>query len=306
MFRPEGIFAALPTPFGADESLDFAALVRLVEHVLAGGADGVCPLGGTGEPLSQSVNEHKAVLDTLMEAVDRRAPVLVGCLRTHPDEVVSVARYAASLGADAVMLIPPCFVQATPAHVERHFLWLAERIDLPIVLFNSPGRAGQKLSAEAILRLVEKIPHLVGIKEASGDLELAGELLRAAPARFAVLQGFDELVLPSLALGAAGAVVSLAALVPDMLAGIRAAFLAGDLERARSLQLALLPLARAVYAEPNPAPLKRALELSGIPAGPTRPPLFAIAPETEARLVRALDALAGQRFQTARLALHAE
>ena len=290
MFRPEGAYAALVTPFRADGEQDLPGLAALVEHAVAGGIAGLCPLGGTGEPLSQSLDEHRAVIDATSAAAAGRVPVLVGCLKPDPAEVVAVARHAKAAGAEAVMLIPPYFVQAKPAHIHRHFLHLAERIELPLVLFNSPGRSGLKLDAEQILRLVEAIPHLVGIKEASGDLQLCGELARAAPQRFALLQGFDELILPTLAIGGAGAVVSLGCLVPRAVAGIQDAWLAGDLARARMLQAALLPLARAVYAEPNPAPLKRALALLRLPAGPTRPPLFAVAPETEAALGQALAA----------------
>lgn len=291
MFRPEGAYAALVTPFRADGGLDLAGLAVLAEHAIGGGIAGLCPLGGTGEPLSQSLDEHRAVIDATLAAADGRVPVLVGCLKPDPAEVVALARHAKAAGAAAAMLIPPYFVQAKPAHIHRHFHYLAERIELPLVLFNSPGRSGLKLDAEAILRLVAEIPHLVGIKEASGDLALCGELARSARPGFALLQGFDEAILPTLAVGGVGSVVSLGCLVPELVAGIHQAWRAGDLVRARALQAAVLPLARAIYAEPNPAPLKRALALLGLPAGPTRPPLFPIAGESETALRQALGQL---------------
>lgn len=298
MFQPEGAYAALVTPFRADGGLDLAGLAALVEHCIAGGIAGLCPLGGTGEPLAQNLDEHRQVIDRTIAAAAGRVPVLVGCLRPDPAEVLALARHAKAAGADAVMLIAPYFVQAKPSHVERHFLHLAERIELPLVLFNSPGRSGLKLEAEAILRLVEAIPHLVGIKEASGDLVLCAELARAARPSFALLQGFDELILPTLAVGGIGAVVSLGCLVPRLIAGIGGAWNAGNAAQARALQADLLPLARAIYAEPNPAPLKRALALRGLPGGVTRPPLFPIAAKTEAALQQALSQLPAATIQT--------
>ena len=291
MFRPSGLYAALVTPFDADDEVDAGALRLLVRHCLDAGVEGLCPLGGTGEPLSLTMDEARLVIDTTVAAADGR-PVLVGALRPVPAENVALARHAAAAGADAVMLIPPYFVQAKPRQAPDAVAAQAGAIDLPAVLFNSPGRAGLTLTADHVLALVERVPTLVGIKDATADMVLLTDLIRQAPDRFAVLQGLDELYMPSLALGADGAVLSGACLVPEELALIGAAIDADDLDQARALQLGLMPVFHAMYAEPNPGPLKHALAGIGIDCGSTRPPLPPVGAETAAALDAALAALA--------------
>lgn len=270
-----GIHTALVTPFDADLAFDEAAMRRHVRRQIEAGAAGLCPLGGTGEPLSLSLDEHFRVVDTVVEEAAGRVPVTAGCLLGAQTDVVAVALHAQAAGADAILLAPPHFFAVRPFDVERHFGAVADACELPIVLFHTPGRSGVRLQADELLAVIHANPSIRGVKEASGDMVLAGEVMNGAPEGFAFLQGLDELLLPSLALGAAGGLVSLAGLLPRTLRALfEHARAAGELERARRLQLALLPLCRRVYSEPNPGPLKYALELAGTPAGPCRPPIY--------------------------------
>lgn len=284
----EGVITAMVTSFSRDGSLDLAAMRDSVRFQIDNGAAGLCPLGGTGEPLSMTVDEHKQVIDAVTSEAAGRVPVVIGTLLASQDDIIELGRHARSAGADAIMVIPPYFVVAKPAHILRHFETIAERVDIPIVLFHGPSRSGVRLDADTILEMIATIPSFVAIKETSGDLTIAAELLRSARPGFRVLQGFDELVLPTFALGGHGAVLSLACLIPALLRRLHETFVNGDLKTAQRIQLQVLPLCRTIYSEPNPGPLKVALEMAGRTAGPTRRPIYepsAVTRETLLRLV---------------------
>jgi 4-hydroxy-tetrahydrodipicolinate synthase len=209
---------------------------------------------------------------------------VVGTLLGRQEDIIECGRHARASGADAVMVIPPYFVVAKPAHIRAHFEVIAEKVDMPMVLFHGPSRSGVRLDADTILELIRAVPRFVAIKETSGDLTIAAELLRSAPPGFHVLQGFDELVLPTLALGGHGAVLSLGCLVPKLFQRLEQSMALGDMATARKIQLEILPLCRVIYGEPNPGPLKLALSLARRPAGPTRPPIASPAPATRKSL----------------------
>jgi 4-hydroxy-tetrahydrodipicolinate synthase len=284
----EGIITAMVTCFRDDGALDLPAMRASVRHLMASGAGGVCPLGGTGEPLSLTVSEHKQVIDAVVQEAAGRIAVVVGTLLGRQEDIVECGRHAKSAGADAIMVIPPYFINTKPAHTRAHFETIAERVDMPMVLFHGPGRSGVRLSADGILQLLAAVPSFVAIKETSGDLAISAELLRAAPSTFRVLQGLDEYVLPTLALGGHGAVLSLGCLVPALLRALEREFVAGRLAEAQRIQLSLLPLCEVIYVEPNPGPLKVALSMAGRPAGPTRQPIYAVSSDTVGRLERLL------------------
>jgi len=288
MHAVEGIITAMVTSFREDGALDLPGMRASVRHLIASGAGGLCPLGGTGEPLALTVEEHKRVIDAVVQEAAGRVPVVIGTLLARQEDIVECGRHAKGAGADAIMVIPPYFINTKPAHTRAHFATIAERVELPMVLFHGPGRSGVRLSAEGILELLAAVPRFVAIKETSGDLAIAAELLRSAPPSFRVLQGFDEYVLPTLALGGHGAVLSLGCLVPALLRRLQNTFAAGRLADAQRIQLSLLPLCGVIYGEPNPGPLKVALAMAGRSAGPTRRPIYPVAGETIAGLERIL------------------
>ena len=282
----EGVITAMVTSFTREGRLDVASMRESVRYQIENGAAGLCPLGGTGEPLSMTVDEHKQVIDAVTTEAAGRVPVVIGTLLGNQDDLIETGRHARAAGADAIMVIPPYFIVAKPAHIRRHFETIAEKVDLPMVLFHGPSRSGVRLDADTILELIGAIPRFVAIKETSGDLTIAAELLRGARAGFRVLQGFDELVLPTFALGGHGAVLSLGCLLPNLFRRLHEAFAAGDLKAAQRIQLDILPLCRVIYGEPNPGPLKLALEMADRSAGPTRRPIYAVSPATREALER--------------------
>jgi 4-hydroxy-tetrahydrodipicolinate synthase len=224
------------------------------------------------------------VIVAVVEEAAGRVPVVIGTLLARQEDIVECGRHARAAGADAIMVIPPYFINTKPAHTRAHFETIAERVDMPMVLFHGPGRSGVRLGADGILELLAAVPSFVAIKETSGDLAICAELLRSAPQGFHVLQGFDEYVLPTLALGGHGAVLSLGCLVPALLRNLERAFSTGQLQEAQRIQLSLLPLCGVIYGEPNPGPLKVALAMAGRPAGPTRRPIYPVSQETLAGL----------------------
>jgi 4-hydroxy-tetrahydrodipicolinate synthase len=286
-----GVITAMVTSFKEDGALDLKAMRESVRYQIANGAAGLCPLGGTGEPLSMTVDEHKQVIDAVCAEAAGRVPVVIGTLLGNQDDIIACAKHARAAGADAIMVIPPYFINAKPSHIRRHFETIAEKTEMPMVLFHGPSRSGVRLDAAGLLELIDAIPQLVAIKETSGDLTIAGELLRSARAGLKVLQGFDELVLPTFALGGHGAVLSLGCLMPKSLRRLHDAFVAGDLKTAQRIQLDLLPLCPVIYGEPNPGPLKLALKAAGRSAGPTRRPIYEPSAATREALERLLSAI---------------
>lgn len=274
MKQIEGVMTALVTCFKSDAALDLKAMRASVRFQIENGAAGLCLLGGTGEPLSMTADEHKRVMDAVLDETAGRVPVVVGTLLGNQDDIVACGRHARIAGADAIMVIPPYFIVAKPSHIRRHFEMIAEKVDMPMVLFHGPSRSGVRLDADTILELIGAVSRFVAIKETSGDLTISAEVLRSAPPGFRVLQGFDELLLPTLALGGHGAVLSLGCLLPNLFRRLYEAFVAGDLKVAQCTQRDILPLCRAIYGEPNPGPLKFALKMAGRSAGPTRPPIY--------------------------------
>ena len=287
----EGMITAMVTNFTDDGALDEPGLRAAVRQQIDGGAEGLCPLGGTGEPLSLTVDEHKRVIDAVVDEAAGRVPVVIGTLLGRQADIIECGRHARRAGADAIMVIPPYFVVAKPPHIRQHFEAIAEAVDLPMVLFHGPTRSGVRLDADTILMLLDAVPRFVAIKETSGDLVIAGELLRRARSGFRVLQGFDEFVLPTFALGGHGAVLSLGCLIPNLLRRLAVAWRAGDMATAQRIQLDLLPLCRVIYGEPNPGPLKLALKMAGRSAGPTRAPIYAPSAQTSALLYELLPPL---------------
>jgi 4-hydroxy-tetrahydrodipicolinate synthase len=280
----KGVVSALVTPFDGKGALDCAALTANVRHQMAAGIASFGPLGGTGEPISMIAEERFRVVDAVLAETSGKATVVVGCLLPSQPEIIELGKHARRAGADAIMVIPPYFVGAQPPNLKRHFADIAAAVDLPMVLFNGPTRCGVTLTASVVLDLAREIPHFVGIKEATGDLHAVTSIVREAPERFVMLQGYDELILPTLAVGGVGSFVSLACLIPLTLARLQAAFDAGDLAKARKLQMAVLPIAAAIYAESNPGPLKFAMNLLGLAGGQTRPPLYPIGDATADRI----------------------
>ena len=288
MYRPSGIIASLVTHFTPAGALDHESIVKTVDFLASRGVHGVCICGGTGEALSLTDEEHEAAVDAAVRGAAGRCKVVAGALYIDPARIALAGRAAARAGADAVMIIAPYFVRPSPDDIYEHVARLSDLVELPLILFNSPSRAGLDMDARLLIRIATRLLKVVGFKEASGDLAKFARVVRECPPRFGMLQGLDDLVLPSLVLGGSGALITLGAVIPGVFVRLVEAAQQGDLGTARALQLAALPVIDAVYQTPNPSGTKRMLELLGLPGGPVRPPLRMVKAGEDSHLARVL------------------
>jgi 4-hydroxy-tetrahydrodipicolinate synthase len=286
MYRPIGVIASLVTHFTPAGALDEESIVKTVDVLASRGVHGVCICGGTGEALSLSDEEHEAAVNAAVRGAAGRCKVVAGALYIDPARIALGGRAAARAGADGVMIIAPYFVRPSPDDIYEHVARLSDLVELPLILFNSPSRAGLDMDARLLIRIATQLPKVVGFKEASGDLAKFARVVRESPPQFGMLQGLDDLVLPSLVLGGSGALITLGAVIPGVFVRLAEAVRRNDLETARGLQLAALPVIDAVYQTPNPSGTKRLLELLGLPGGPVRPPLRTVKPGADSHLAR--------------------
>jgi len=270
----EGILPAIITPFYRDSraSLDIEGLQSNIESLLQRGVHGIVPCGSTGESATLTFEEHELVIGKTVEVVDGRVPVLAGTGSNKTEEAVRLTRPAKDAGADGALVISPYYNKPNRSGLVKHFTKLAD-LDLPIILYNVPGRTGQNLQPDLVAELARH-PNIVGIKEASGDITQISRIIEETQdEEFGVISGDDAMTLPVLALGGAGVISVTANVDPGRMVGMYEAYRAGDLARARALHYELAPLMRAMFIDTNPIPVKKAVGLIGMAAGPVRLPL---------------------------------
>jgi len=284
-----GAIVATVTPF-RNGKVDAAALRRLVEFQIRSGTDGIVPCGTTGESATLSYEEHERVIDLVVEAVDGRIPVIAGTGSNNTKEAVVLTRYARKAGADAALVITPYYNKPTQKGLIAHFTAVAESADIPIVLYNVPGRTGVNMTAETVARLAE-VKGIVGVKEASGNLAQICDILRMTPKTFCVLSGDDGLYFPLLALGAKGIISVVSNVAPAEMAELYDAFCLGEVAKARDLHFRLWPLMQALFIETNPIPAKTALAMMGKVREEFRLPLCAMSDANRKVLAKVLSDL---------------
>ena len=268
-----GAFTALITPFTADGSaVDFARLARNIDYQAEGGITGVVPCGTTGESPTLSDDEHRAVIERTVEAAQRHSLlVIAGAGSNSTAHAVALHRFAHQAGADASLQVNPYYNRPSQEGLYRHFSTIADSCDLPVVLYNIPGRTGVALTPETILRLADH-PNIQAVKDATGGLATAGETIMRT--NLAVLSGDDPLTLPLMSIGALGVVSVLSNIVPRPVAALCDTCLDGDWDLARDLHYQLYPLATGLLRlDTNPVPIKTAMKLLGRDTGVLRPPL---------------------------------
>ncbi len=284
-----GSIVALVTPFHEDGSVDYPRLRQLVDWHIAEGTDCIGVVGTTGESPTVTVEEHCQIIQVAVEQAAGRIPVMAGCGANSTAEAISLARYALEVGAHSQLQVVPYYNKPGQEGQYRHFRAIAEATgELPIVLYNVPGRSVADLQHDTVLRLAQ-VDGIVGIKEATGNLERAQWLLREAPADFAVFSGDDATAIALMLLGGHGNVSVTANLAPRLMHQLCAAAMAGDLATARAIQQRLLPLHRQLFCEANPIPVKWAMARLGL-CGPTlRLPMTALEADGQARVEAALQ-----------------
>ena len=285
-----GAITALVTPM-KDGRVDEKSLIDLIEFQIAGGIHGLVPCGTTGESATLSFDEHKEVIDLTVKTVAGRVPVIAGAGANNTLEAIELTESAKKSGADAVLSVTPYYNKPSQEGMYRHFKAIAEAVDIPIVLYNVPGRTGVNMLPATVARLAE-IPQVVGIKEACGSLAQISELLMLCPRDFIVLSGDDFSALPSVYLGAKGVISVVSNLEPGMVARMMDAAFKKDLDSANRLHFQLYNLMGAMFCYPSPAPAKRGLELMGrIASGEVRLPMAGLDAAAEDRLRRDMRAL---------------
>ncbi len=283
-----GSLVAIVTPFKSGK-LDERALGDLIEWQIASGTHGIVPCGTTGESATLTHAEHDRVVAFTVEVVRRRVPVVAGTGSNSTEEAIALTKHAKAAGVDGALLITPYYNKPTQEGLFLHYKAVAEAVDLPLVVYNIPGRTGVNMMPSTIARLTV-CPTVVAIKEGSGAVQQASEIIQLCGERLTVLAGDDALTLPMMAVGGKGVITVTANLVPTKMAQLVNAFRDGRLEAARAMHYELYPLFTALFYETNPIPVKEALHLMGKIAPEIRLPLCPMGNDNKAKLLTVLKA----------------
>lgn len=291
MYYPKGVIASMATCFNAEGELDLPALVENINFQKKAGVKTICVLGGTGEAASLTAKERHAVMEETMRNAEG-LHVVFGALAGTPDDVKVDILKAKEVGGDAVLIMATPFVRPSERDVERLFKEYA-KIGMPLVVFNTPSRSAFSMSADLIRRLND-IDEVVGIKESAGDMILFQNIRNNCPRPFALLTGGDDLYFPSIALGGDGGVLACSAVVPEVFVKMDEAIEAGDYETARRCHYAIKVLNDVMYKASHPVPMKLAMAYRGLPAGGCRPPFLDLDKAHEKQVYEAMKEIKKQ------------
>jgi len=267
-----GSMPAIVTPMHEDGSLDLPAFRKLVDWHVAEGTNALFVVGTSGESATLDVDEHELVIKTAVEQAAGRMPIVAGAGANSTAEAIELTRRAKAVGADATLQVVPYYNKPTQEGMYRHFTKIAEAVDLPVVLYNVPGRTVADMLPDTVLRLAQ-VPGIIGVKEATGNIERAAYLIKHAPAGFSVYSGDDATAIALMLLGGQGNISVTANVAPRAMSELCRAALAGDVKTARAIHLKLLALHKNLFVEANPIPVKWALQQMGRIEGGIRLPL---------------------------------
>ena len=270
----EGVLTALVTPF-RDGAVDEPALRALVARQIEAGIDGLVPCGSTGESATLSHEEHERVIEIVVEAAAGQVPVVAGTGSNSTDEAIRLTRHAKEAGADGALLISPYYNKPTQAGLVAHYEAIALAAELPLIVYNIPGRTASNILPDTLARLAH-VEYVVGVKEACGDIDQIAHVIAQCPQGFRVLSGDDSMTLPLLAVGGHGVITTTGNVAPEQMLALVRAFEAGDAAGALRIHQGLLPLFDALFCETNPIPLKAALGIMGLIDPEIRLPLTPI------------------------------
>ncbi|MBN2795773.1 MAG: 4-hydroxy-tetrahydrodipicolinate synthase [Clostridia bacterium] len=278
VFRGSGV--ALVTPFNEDFSINYEKVRALIEYHIEHQTDSIIICGTTGEASTLDDVEHRALIKFAVEVINGRVPLIAGTGSNDTHHGVLLSQYAESVGADALLCVTPYYNKASQEGLYQHFKAYADHVNIPIILYNVPGRTGMSFSLETIQRL-SQIENIVGIKEASGDVAFAAEIVRTTPENFDLYAGNDEITVPILSLGGAGVISVIANILPEETHQLVKLYHNNQTKEALQLQLEMNRLNKALFSDVNPIPIKTAMNLKGFNVGPLRLPLWKMT-QTEA------------------------
>ena len=271
IFKGAGV--AIVTPMKENEEVNYDKLEELVEWQIEQGTDAIVIVGTTGESSTLTTEEHSDVIRAAVRFAKHRVPVIAGTGSNCTREAIHLSEEAEKAGADGLLAVTPYYNKATQGGLIRYYTEIAEAVKLPIIMYNVPGRTGCNIMPETAATLFKNVENIVGIKEATGSLAQASRLMYLTDGKIDLYSGEDGIVVPLMAIGAIGVISVWSNVAPADVHDMCAAFSAGDLLRARELQLKAQPLVDALFSEVNPIPVKKALNLMGLEVGPLRSPL---------------------------------
>ena len=286
IFKGAGV--AIATPLKASGEENYEEFDRLIEFQIENGTDAIIVCGTTGEAATMSEREHMEVVKHCIDKVAKRIPVIAGTGSNCTATAVALSKEAESYGADGVLCVTPYYNKATQNGLIAHFTTIAEAIHIPIIMYNVPSRTGCNIQPETAVKLAREVKNIVGIKDATGNIAQTTTMMQLADGCIDLYSGDDDEVVPIMALGGLGVISVLSNVAPRQTHDICAKCLAGDFAAARQLQFKALPLIKALFSEVNPIPVKKALTMIGIEAGPLRLPLTEIQPENAQKLENAM------------------
>lgn len=281
MFK--GSIVALVTPF-TDHGVDESRFSELIEFQIKNGTRGIVPCGTTGESPTLSHEEHDRVIEIAVDAARKRVPVIAGTGSNSTSEAVRLTRHAEEAGADGVLVVTPYYNKPTQKGLYLHFKAVADSVKIPVVLYNIEGRCARNIETATVKKLAKDCKNIVGVKEASGNLEQAKAVKEACGKKFDLLSGDDALTIPMMKLGGTGVISVLANIMPRQVSEVVELMLKGKVKEAEAKQEKLLPIIKAIFIETNPAPIKTAAGLMGLCSPKLRLPMCALEPENLAKL----------------------
>ncbi len=279
-----GTGVALVTPFHKNGSIDFKSLSLLVDHIVKGKCEYLVPLGTTGESVTLSADEKRAVVECVLEANNKRVPVVLGLGGNNTLEIIDKLRHDHFDGISALLSVSPYYNKPSQKGILQHYKMIAEESPLPIILYNVPGRTGSNMSVETTLDIASSHKNIIGIKEASGNMEQIMQIIRERPDGFLVISGDDALTLPLMAAGADGVISVVSNAFPKQYSEMVRLLMKGDLKKARQLHYQLLPLIPLLFAEGSPSGIKCALRNLGICEEVVRLPLVNVSKGLAAKI----------------------
>lgn len=282
-----GSIVAIVTPF-KNGKVDEKKLRDLIEFQIKNGSSGIVPCGTTGESATLSFDEHDRVIEITIEQVKKRVPVIAGTGSNSTQEAIMLTKHASQAGADASLQVSPYYNRPTQKGLYEHFKTIANAVDIPIVLYNIASRTGINIEPETIARLSSDCKNIVGVKEASGNLDQMSRIKALCGEKFDLISGDDSLTLPVLSIGGTGIISVVANIVPKDVANLVSEFQKGNIKKAREIHYRLSPLIKAVFLETNPIPVKTAMGLLGMCEPDLRLPMCEMLPENLEKLKKAL------------------
>lgn len=268
-----GAGVALITPMHEDGSINYDEMGRIIDDQIANGTDAIIVCGTTGEASTMSHEEHIETIKTCVEMTKKRVPVVAGTGSNCTATAAYLSKEAQKAGADGLLVVSPYYNKATQNGLKKHFTEIASNVDLPILLYNIQGRTGVNIQPQTIADLVREVPNIVGVKEASGDISQIAQIFSLTQGDIDMYSGNDDQIFPIVAYGGKGVISVLSHVAPKETHDIVAKFMEGDIEGSRNLQLKYLPLAKALFSEVNPIPVKAAMNMMGYHVGSLRMPL---------------------------------